>query len=68
MPESYKVIDSYKWMWDGAEYDDEGKAKEAEGNYQKDNFETKIFEEEGKWLVYTRRVVTEVVVEGEAPP
>jgi hypothetical protein len=67
MPESYKVIEGYKWMWDGAEYEEEAKAKEAEDGYTKENFETQIFEEEGKWLVYMRRVVTEVVVEGDAP-
>ena len=41
----------------------EGKKKEYEGN----EFEVRVFEKEGKHLVYTRRVVKEVIVEG-APP
>lgn len=59
---------SSKFMWDGeiceSPDDAENKKKEYEGN----EFEVRILEKEGKHLVYTRRVVTEVVVEGEAPP
>ncbi len=43
-------------------------AKKAEEAYKKDNFEAMIIEDEGgKPHVYTRREITEVVVEGEAP-
>ena len=67
MPESFKIIDSKKFMWDGKEYETEGEAKRVKEEYEKDEFETELLEEDGKWLVYSRRVVTEVVVEG-APP
>ena len=67
MPDSFKIIDSKKFMWDGETYEGMEQAKAAEEAYQKEKFETKIIEEEGKPLVYTRRLVTEIVLEGEAP-
>lgn len=67
MPNSFKIIDGKKFMWDGETYEGMEKAKTAQEEYKKNNFETRIVEEEGKPLVYTRRVVTEVVVEGNAP-
>lgn len=67
MPDSFKIIDSKKFMWDGETYEGMEQAKTAEENYKKDNFETKIIEEEGKPLVYTRREVKEIVLEGEPP-
>jgi hypothetical protein len=68
MPDSFKIIDSKKFLWDGETYEGIEQAKSAEENYKKENFETKIIEEEGKPLVYTRREVKEIVLEGEAPP
>jgi hypothetical protein len=65
--DNFKVIDSKKFMWDGKEYESEADAKAAKEKYEKEEFETQLMEEEGMYLVYTRRVVTEVVVEG-APP
>ena len=35
--------------------------------YQQENFEVRLVEEEDGIEVYTRRVVAEVVVEGEPP-
>jgi hypothetical protein len=67
MPDSFKILDTKKFLWDGETYDTKDAAAEAENKYKTDNFETRLLEEEGKFLVYTRRVVTEVVVEG-APP
>jgi len=64
MPDSYKVIDSKKYMWDGTVYETEDKAKEIKGQYEADGFETQLLEEEEQFLVYSRRVVTDVVVEG----
>ena len=60
-------VEGDKYMWDGAEYDSREAAQAKTGAYEADNFETQIIEEEGKFLVYTRRVVTEIVLEGEAP-
>ena len=64
MPDSFKIMDTKKFMWDGETYDSRPTAEEAENKYKEQNFETRILEKEGKFLVYTRREVTEVVVEG----
>ena len=60
-----KIIDGKKFMWDGEDYESESAAQENASKYSKDGFETKLIDEGGKYFVYTRRVVTEVVVEGE---
>ena len=52
-------------MWDGNDYTDEKIALETAQKYKDDGFETEVFEEEQKYYVFTRRVVEEVVVEGE---
>ena len=57
MPDSYKIIESRKFMWDGKEYPSGPEADAAEDGYKKVSFETKRFEESGKFLVYTRRTV-----------
>ena len=62
-----KQIDGKKFMWDGKSYETEEEAKNAEKSYSDEGFETRIVPDEGKYEIYTRRVVTEVVVEGEAP-
>ncbi len=55
-------------MWDGVVYESKKEAEDTIQKYKDDNFEVELKEEEGKHLLYTRRVVTEIVVEGEAPP
>jgi len=67
VPDISKSIDGKKFMWDGYVYESESEAMKAENGYQKNDFETEILHDEGKYLVYTRRVVTDIVVEGEAP-
>ena len=64
MVDNYMIINGYKYMWDGKEYNDKNQANEIENNYKNENFETRIIEENGNYLIYTRRVVTEIVVEG----
>ena len=66
--DNYKMIDSKKFMWDGKTYDDSKQAKETKAEYEKNEFEVELVEEDGKHYVYTRRVVKEIVLEGEAPP
>ena len=68
MPDVSKIINSKKFMWDGVVYESEKEAQDTMQKYKDDNFEVEMKEEEGKHLLYTRRVVTEIVVEGEAPP
>ncbi|UCH98288.1 MAG: hypothetical protein JSV88_16000 [Candidatus Aminicenantes bacterium] len=65
MADNFKIIDSKKYMWDHEDYQTEAAARENISTYSNDGFETKLIEEDGKYLVYTRRVVTEIVVEGE---
>lgn len=59
-----RVINGKKYMWDKIAYEDKKSADDAATNYKTDNFETEVIEEEGNYYVFSRRVVTEVVVEG----
>jgi hypothetical protein len=67
MPDLSKIINGKKVMWDGLVYDTEKEAQEVKKTYEDDNFEVEMVKEEEKYLLYTRRVVTEIVLEGEAP-
>ena len=62
-----RLIDGMKFMWDGRDYDSVDKALEVKEEYEKDNFETRLLEEDEKVHVYTRRLVAEVVMNGEPP-
>ena len=68
MPDSSKIINGKKFMWDGVVYESKKEAEDTMRKYKDDNFEVELREEEKKHLLYTRRVVTEIVVEGETPP
>ncbi len=68
MPDVSKIINGKKFMWDGVVYESKKEAEDTMRKYKDDNFDVELIEEEGKHLLYTRRVVTEIVVEGEAPP
>ncbi|GAJ15175.1 unnamed protein product [marine sediment metagenome] len=61
-------IDGKKFMWDKGNYSTEAEAKEKMAKYEKDGFETRIVKEEGKFLVYSRRIVTEIVLEEGGQP
>lgn len=54
-------------MWDGVVYESESAAQETKKKYEEDKFEVELIKEEEQHLLYTRRVVTEIVVEGEPP-
>ena len=58
------VVDNKKFMWDGVEYKDEGEANAAGGNYASARFEIHRIAEKDKVFLFTRRVVTEIKVEG----
>ncbi len=68
MPDISKTINGKKFMWDGVVYESKKEAEDTMRKYKDDNFEVELIEEEKKHLLYTRRVVKEIVVEGEAPP
>jgi len=59
-----RVFSGKKYMWDGRIYETKQDMKKTEEEYRKENFEVEEVEEEGKNYLFTRRLVTEVVVEG----
>jgi len=67
-PQSVRFFDGHKYMWDGELYESAEAAEAKRQEYADNEFQTRLVEEDDGLLVYTRRVVTEVVVEGEPPP
>jgi len=63
MAEQARFINGKKYMWDGEEYDSKKKAKEAQKQYEENGFDVELCNEDDKVLLYTRRVITEIVVE-----
>jgi hypothetical protein len=63
-----KKMDGKKFMWDTGNYSNEAEAKEKMALYEKDGFETRLVKEENTFLVYTRRVVTEIILEEGGQP
>lgn len=63
MAERARFFEGKKFLWDGKEYDSEEAAREVAEEYAKSGFEVEVSQEQGKVLLYTRRVVTEVVVD-----
>ncbi|HTR22459.1 MAG TPA: hypothetical protein VMI10_00625 [Terriglobales bacterium] len=56
------VHEQKKFMWDGVLYGTHQEAVLAAEAYQKNNFEVFMSEDDGKVLLYTRKVIQEVVV------
>ena len=67
MPDISSIINGKKYMWDGVVYESEKEAQDMKQKYEKDDFEVELIKEEKQYLLYTRRVVTEIVLEGEPP-
>jgi hypothetical protein len=63
--ELVRIFGGKKFMWDGKTYDSLIKAEESKQSYQNDGFEVEVVKEGGQWFLFTRRVVKEVIVEGE---
>ena len=57
-----------KFMWDDGNYSREEEAIEKKTHSEKDGFETELVEEGAKYFVYTRRVVTEIILEEGGQP
>ncbi|MEJ2701637.1 MAG: hypothetical protein P8Z79_04280 [Sedimentisphaerales bacterium] len=55
-----QLFEGKKYMWDGHEYDDKKKAAAAEKEYREKGFDVRTCSEDGKIVVYTRRVATEI--------
>ena len=58
-----RFFDGKKFMWDGEEYDSEKKANAAQKQYRENSFEVQMCRDDGNVLLYTRRVVTEIVLD-----
>ena len=56
-----------KFMWDGEVYNASADAEQKKKSYEGNGFEARMLEQEGKYLLYTRREVKEIVLDG-APP
>lgn len=56
------IRDGKKFMWDGRLYPTRDEAWVAGEAYRNDKFEICVAEQEGQFLVYTRRVVGNVVM------
>jgi len=56
-------IDGKKFMWDKGVYTSESEAKEKMTQYEQDGFEATCLNEDGKYLVYSRRVVSEITLD-----
>ena len=67
-PQNVRLFERRKFVWDGETYDSRTAAEAKQSEYETHGFETQRVEEDGKFLLYTRRVVKEVVVEGTPPP
>lgn len=65
--EEARYVEKEKYMWDGTTYESQEEANNKKTEYEANNFQVQLVEQEGKYLLYTRRVVTEIVLEGEAP-
>jgi hypothetical protein len=53
-----KKVEGKKFIWDGGAYDDPGQARQVMEDYAKEGFEVQMFEEEGRYFIYSRRPVT----------
>jgi len=60
-PNLAMMSDGKKFLWDGQPYDSKEAASAAAQSYQNENFQVQMVEEDGKFLVYTRRVIKEWV-------
>ena len=53
-----RQVNGKKFMWDGVVYETDDQAQQAMEDYAKDGFEVQKFMEDGRFLVYSRRVAT----------
>ena len=61
-PDRATIVDGKKFLWDGRLFETHDDASRQAEAYKSDNFEVQMVEADGKHLVYTRRLVKEVVV------
>ena len=56
MTVNFRMIANLKYMWDGRVHEDEGEALKDAAAFKKEGFDVQLVAEEGKHLLYTRRV------------
>lgn len=54
-PSSFRMFDNRKYMWDGVTYPQQADAEGAAEAYRKAGFDVRATEDDGTWLVFTRR-------------
>jgi hypothetical protein len=59
MPSLAQKIDGKKFMWDKGIYASKAEAQDKMAHYEKEGFQVSCLNEEGTYLIYTRRVVSE---------
>ena len=52
-----RILDGRKFLWDGRQHAAREPAEQSAESYRAEAFEARVVEEEGRFLVYTRRVV-----------
>ncbi len=60
-PDLALVSEGKKFLWDGRLYESGAESARAREAYLNDGFEVRTVEQEGKFLVYTRRAVKQTV-------
>lgn len=65
-PEEARYEGNKKFMWDGEVYESQSDALSRKKLYEEKGFEVGMFNEQEKFLLYTRREVKEIVIEGTA--
>ena len=63
MADQARFFDGKKFMWDGQEYESQKDAKAAQKQYSENGFDVQLYEEDDKVFIYSRRIVTEIVLE-----
>lgn len=51
-----RKFEGKKFMWDGAVYETEDRARQTMEAYLKRGFEVQLFQDTGQYLVYSRRI------------
>ena len=63
--EKAKFFEKKKFMWDGMTYESETEVLPKKSEYEKENFITRVIQEDGKFFLFTQRVVTEIEVQNQ---
>lgn len=68
MPSLTTIVDGKKFMWDGQSYETRDAADQARQRYERDRFEVRCVECDGRSLLYTRRAVQQAAGAEDSVP